>query len=933
MGWNVRNEGPERVAPQNREVVIEPSLEVEGNRKSPDYAFRIGHTPKFYVEAKKCGVNIKSDPTPAFQLRRYAWNGKLPLSILTDFEELAVYDCTSRPYPSDKVSKGRIQYYNFEQYPDCWGEIWKIFSREAVWSGSFDQFTETKRGRRGTSEVDAEFLKEIETWRDVLARNIALRNAGLSIDDLNRAVQLTIDRIIFLRMAEDRKLERERSLLDLAGKTGIYKRFIKDLCQPADDRYNSGLFDLKTDRRFNSLEIDDKVLKPILQSIYPEHDSPYMFDVMPVEILGTVYERFLGKVIRLTAGHHAKIEEKPEVRKAGGVYYTPAYIVDYIVQQTVGKQIEGKSPRQLRGEGSGKNAQPLRVLDMACGSGSFLLGAYQCLLNDYLKWYTENSPEKHKQAVWQKKSAQVGGEQEWRLTIQEKKRILTTHIFGVDIDAQAVEVTKLSLLLKVLEGEDDESLGSQIDWIEAHERALPNLDQNIKCGNSLIGPDYFTGDMFPDAEELKRINPFDWQHEFPAAINSGGFDCIIGNPPYGAQFNDDEKKFLLNNYSAQNYQLDSYLLFIEKGLRSLLKDFGRLGYIMPNPWLTNILQRNARKFVADESRIVEIVHFQFPVFPKVTVDCQIVILEKHNPSDWNPKTIIALTKPMFCEQTQNPMMNSIIHDQNVWRSNNGDVINIFLGKEEMALAARIRKISEPLSNWCKITVGIKPYQKGKGVPPQTKNTVQNRPFDSDKKLDPTFRCYLRGSDIQRYLIQPVKERYLKYGSWLAEPRPSANFDAEKKIVMRQTGDSLVAALDTEQYLCLNNMHVIVPYVNAPSIFYLIGIINSRLLNWYYQTLNPEKGEALAEVKKSNVERLLIRQIDRNFPAIVKQQDHIIELVKAMLALHKQLAKTNGESEQRILQRQIDATDREIDRLVYELYELTPEEIAIVEGNN
>ncbi len=349
LGWDVRSSA--MVAPQYREVIPEDSLDVEGQQKAPDYTFRVGTLPKFYAEAKKCGVNIGADPGPAYQLRRYGWSAKLALSILTDFEELAVYDCTIRPKQSDKASHARVLYFGYKEYPDRWRELWDLFSREAVWSGAFDQYAASKR-KRGTSEVDAEFLKEIEGWRDALARNIALRNKDLSSDDLNAAVQSTIDRVVFLRMAEDRRLEPYDQLLKLCEQDDIYPRFMRDLCRKADEKYNSGLFhfhkeqdtDEDPDRITPKLTVDDKVFKPILQSLYFAHGSPYHFGVLPVEILGTVYERFLGKVIRLTAGHQAKVEEKPEVRKAGGVYYTPAYIVDYIVKQTVGRQIEGKSP-------------------------------------------------------------------------------------------------------------------------------------------------------------------------------------------------------------------------------------------------------------------------------------------------------------------------------------------------------------------------------------------------------------------------------------------------------------------------------------------------------------------------------------------------------------------------------------------------------------
>src|SRR3990167_9002279 len=282
LGWDVRNAA--MAAPQYREVIPEDSLDVEGQQKAPDYAFRVGTLAKFYAEAKKCGVNIGTDPGPAYQLRRYGWSAKVALSVLTDFEELAVYDCTTRPRPSDKASHARIQFFRFAESPDRWRELWDVFSREAVWSGAFDQYAASKR-KRGTSEVDVEFLKEIEGCREALARNIALRNKDLSSDDLNTAVQLTIDRVVFLRMAEDRRLETYGQLLKLCERPDIYSRFMRDLCRRADEKYNSGLFHFQKeigvsedpDRITPKLEVDDKVFKPILEGLYFEHGSPYHF--------------------------------------------------------------------------------------------------------------------------------------------------------------------------------------------------------------------------------------------------------------------------------------------------------------------------------------------------------------------------------------------------------------------------------------------------------------------------------------------------------------------------------------------------------------------------------------------------------------------------------------------------------------------------------
>jgi len=493
LGWDVRN--VHGYAEQYKDVVHEDAIKVGGATRAPDYCFRIGGTRKFFLEVKKPSVSIRDDVGPAYQLRRYAWSARLPLSVLTDFEELAVYDCRQKPRPQDKAGVGRVLYYTFDQYVDRWDELQGILAKESVLQGSFDRYAQETKRKRGTSEVDVEFLKEIEGWRDTLARNIALRNATLSVYELNFAVQRTIDRIIFLRMAEDRGIEQYGRLLALVNGPHIYPR-LRDLYRQANEKYNAGLFDFRADTLTPTLTVDDKVLKAILHSLYYPQ-CPYEFSVLPADVLGQVYEQFLGKVIRLTPAHRAVVEEKPEVKKAGGVYYTPTYIVDYIVKQTVGRLVEGKTPRQIA---------KLRILDPACGSGSFLLGAYQYLLDYHRHWYEANDPQRH--ARGKKPALYQGPHGGWRLTTAEKKRILLNNLYGVDIDRQAVEVTKLSLLLKVLEGETDETLGQQLAlW---REPALPDLDNNIKCGNSLIGPDYFQAQLLPDEEEMRRVNPFDW---------------------------------------------------------------------------------------------------------------------------------------------------------------------------------------------------------------------------------------------------------------------------------------------------------------------------------------------------------------------------------------------------------------------------------------
>ena len=245
LGWDVSNQ--KNYSERYREVIHELSVEVEGGAKAADYAFRVGDKNIFLVEAKKPSVNIETNPEPAFQLRRYGWSAKLPISLLTDFEQLAVYDCHARPVKTDKPSLGRVGLYHYSEYIEKWDEIAAIFSHAAVLGGAFDQFAEGMAGKKGTTEVDDAFLAEIERWRDLLARNLALRNPSIQNErELNFAVQMTIDRIIFLRICEDRGIEPGEQLHEIAKKANIYPELLA-LFRRADTKYNSGLFHFADD--------------------------------------------------------------------------------------------------------------------------------------------------------------------------------------------------------------------------------------------------------------------------------------------------------------------------------------------------------------------------------------------------------------------------------------------------------------------------------------------------------------------------------------------------------------------------------------------------------------------------------------------------------------------------------------------------------------
>ena len=920
LGWDVENTAG--YAEAYKDVIHEDAIKIGSVSNAPDYSFRVGGARKFFVEAKKPSVNIAGDVGPAYQVRRYAWSAKLPLSILTDFEEFAVYDCRVKPDKSDKATTARIIYMNYKEYPTRWEEIASVFSKEAVMKGSFDKYAETTKAKKGTAGVDAAFLAEIDSWRQALAQNIALRNPKLTQRELNFAVGKTIDRVIFLRICEDRGIEPYGQLMALQNGANVYKR-LTEIYYNADDKYNSGLFHFKQEKdRFEppddltlSLSIDDKILKDIFKSLYyPE--SPYEFSVLPADILGQVYEQFLGKVIHLTPGHRAKVEEKPEVRKAGGVYYTPTYIVDYIVKNTVGKLLEGKTP---------KTAEKLRILDPACGSGSFLIGAYQYLLDWHRDKYVDEDPEKYAKGKDPKLYQKIRNE--WRLTTAERKRILLNNIYGVDIDPQAVEVTKLSLLLKVLEGESDQTIKSSFKLF--HERALPDLGNNIKCGNSLIGPDYYEGKQtsFLDTEEMQRVNAFDWEKEFPEIFQAGGFDAVIGNPPYvftrNQGIDETQKNYFYSHYKYQSIQLNTFGIFTERSYKLLRKN-GYLGFIMPNNWLTIESFTPLRKFILENTSKLVFINILDKVFQAANVDTAIVIFSKNNPE----KVTLAEMDNGIVTFTKDTATSDIKPTSFIIQ------IAKFKNSKNQFLLNKIESNSTCLSKFCTVSTGLKAYQTGKGKPTQTNKEKENRLFHSKTKQNNTYGKYLDGVDVSRYRLTWSGE-YLGYGDWLAEPRKSVPFSGARLLVRQIPSKPpyLVHAVYVEDsyYNDINSMVIFAP-ASEVHLKYLLGCINSRLTSfWFSQTYDKLQRKIFPQFKVKELSLFPIPNINILKTSDKNSHDKMVQLVEQMLDLNKQLLNAKTDHEKTLIQRQIDATDSQIDKLVYELYDLTEEEIKIVEG--
>lgn len=934
LGWDIDNE--QGYAEAYREVIHEDKIKVGKATKAPDYSFRIGGGKRlFFVEAKKPSVDVKGEIAPAYQVRRYGWSAKLPISIITDFEEFAVYDCTKKPSPTDKASVSRTNYLTFRDYLTQFDFLWDTFSKEKVLKGSFDKYVLSTANKKGTATVDKEFLQSLDAWRTLLAESIAKSNKELDEDEINFVVQQTLDRLIFLRIAEDRGVEPYGNMQS-ALKHGDFYKNLFSIFRQADEKYNSGLFDFKKDSLSKDLIIENKVIKSIINQLYyPE--SPYEFSVLSVEILGSAYEQFLGKQITLSKSGKAIIEEKPEVRKAGGVYYTPQYIVDYIVSNTVGKLCEGKTPKQIT---------DLTICDPACGSGSFLLGAYQYLLDWHKNYYSENG----KLSKIKKDSPlTIDG----NLTTAEKKRILLNNIYGVDIDVNAVEVTKLSLLLKCMEGETSASIAHQMSMF--NERVLPTLDNNIKSGNSLIDLDYYSTQL--DFGEEKKIKPFSWQKAFPNVFKQDGFDIVIGNPPYVRQeLLGNQKTYFQTHYKAFHGMADLYSYFIEKGI-TLLKGNGLLGIIVANKFMRSNYGEPLRKYLKSQT-VHEIIDFgDLPVFESATTYPCILIASQ---TSKNKTFSLANIKSLDFNSLQNIVDENITTleisslDDAGWNlsSEVEQTLNNKLLLDSISLGSYVKK---------KIYYGLKTGLNEAFV---IDDNTRHELIKKDKRSKGVLKLYVAGKDIKRYQsfsinrymilfpkgftnkngnkpkdawkwlkenytaiaehLEPFKERGEKRfdkGDYWWELRACDYYsEFEKpKIILPDIALKMQATFDTNNFYSVNTAYII-PTDDK----FLLGLLNSNVVHYYYSKISSTIRGGYMRFIRQYLETIPIKT-DKT------KELEIAKLVEQLLHLNIELKEANLETKKEQIQNRITYCEDRINEIVYELYGLSEEEIKIIEN--
>ena len=962
LGWDMNNS--QGNAEAYREVIHEDKVKIGSATKAPDYSFRLpGGKRLFFVEAKKPSVDLKDEILPAYQVRRYAWSAKLPVSILTDFEEFAVYDCKKKPNISDKASTSRIKYITYNNYLQEFDFIWDNFSKEKVLKGGFDKYAQSDSNKKGTSTVDKEFLVSLDEWRKELGQNIAIKNINLNEDEINFTVQQTLDRLIFLRIAEDRGVEEYGRLKSALTGAEYYKNLFQYF-KEADNKYNSGLFDFKKDKLSAEIALDNKIIKSILNELYYPI-SPYEFSVLSVEILGSAYEQFLGKQIRLTPSHKAVIEEKPEVRKAGGVYYTPQYIVEYIVQNTVGKLTEVKTPEEIA---------KLKIVDPACGSGSFLIGAYQYLLNYHQRYYQPKFDELSKIAASndrttkqrtdaQKERNLLPLTPEGHLTTAVKKQILLNNIFGVDIDAQAVEVTKLSLMVKCMEGETKSSINTQLHF---GERLLPTLDDNIKCGNSLIDVDFYDGllDFEPGIE--KKVKPFSWKNAFPNVFKQGGFDCVIGNPPYVRQeLLGDFKNYFQKHYKVYHGVADLYSYFFEKGI-GLLNNKGLFGIIVANKWMRANYGEPLRKWLKQQT-IQQIIDFgDLPVFQQATTYPCIIIAGKDvsatglEPFTVNVKTLEFESLEKYVDANKQKLKQQTLEDGD-WN----------LGSETaQQLLKKIQSAGIPLGEYVKgknyrgVLTGL---NEAFVIDAETRNRLIAEDVRSEKIIKP----FLAGRDVKRYeglksnkflILFPrgftntkganpknawkwLEDNYSSIASYLKEFEEKGKKRTDKgdywwelracdfydefekpKIIYPNICKQPEFTFDNNKWYTNQKCFII-----AMDDKYLLGILNSKLDYFLFEKYLPKLRGGFYEPSYVFFKNFPIKNINEKNKTEKNQHDEMVHLVETMLQLQKEKQQTSLPDKLNQLETRIQYNDDKINKLVYELYGLNEEEVEIVEG--
>ncbi|OAV75123.1 Type IIS restriction enzyme Eco57I [Bacteroidales bacterium Barb7] len=932
----------------------------ENNAEKADGAILINGEVVGVIELKdRKTLDLKTIEKQAFNYKNHHRNA---LYVITsNFEKLRFYIGNAIDF---------IEFNLFTLKESDFALLWLCLAYENIAKGLPKQLRDESISNEDL--ITKQFYKDYSAFKRALFDNVTANNPQYGKLELFKKTQKLLDRFLFVFFAEDKGLLSPNSTKHLIEQWekrnkdpyedylplyARFKRCFNFLNEGYTGKgesifgYNGGLF--KPDAVLETILIDDEILKENALKL-----ANYNFATdIDVNILGHIFEHSLTEIEEITRSlssvpHGEGAAESPSKRKKDGVFYTPSYITAYIVENTIGKLCAGKKaalgidesdyftdPRRKQKAKKELNdkitayrewLESLTICDPACGSGAFLNAALVFLIGEH--------------NLINEMSAKIHGDE---LVYDAKSYILENNLYGVDINEESVEITKLSLWLCTAEPR----------------RKLTSLNNNIKCGNSLISDPEVAGEK-----------AFDWHKEFPHVFEKGGFDVVMGNPPYGAKIDKAQISYLVQKYSDWGISSalnDSYFIFYAMSLKIILAKNGYLGFITPNTWKLIDSAKPFRKVLLGSTvSICQIVQHLNKVFEEATVDCDTVIVRK---SPEKSNILIRFVNESLIVK-EHLLAQNIVEVQ--------DYINPFLTKEDYALKAKILSQSKLVKNELTVKNGVKPYEKGKGKPAQTDRTMKEKPFTSEIKKDDTFSPLIGGSSFHRYKLMWNNNYWIKYGECLAAPRDKYIFDAEEKLIFRQTSDSIIGTFIGKEYIIRDNTHIILHKENSNyDLKYILASLNSKLSNYFFWTINPEKGEAMAQVKAFHLGLLPIKNIP------LSEQQPFIVLADQMLALNTNLQtkcqrflqrlsdnfngiKITGalehfyemdfkqfiealkkqkiplslkqqdeweeyfntyKSECTTFAKQIAATDKEIDRMVYELYKLTEEEMRIVEG--